>query len=84
MIPIRAIPAGADDALTVTVLPISFFPATGFVSQLASHVLPFELPSIDVSMLWHRRHQHEPAHAWLRDTVTQVATEVSANTASGH
>lgn len=63
----------------LTVLPISFFPATGFVSQLASCALPFELPSIEVSMLWHRRHEHEPAQIWLRETVIQAATEISAN-----
>ena len=63
----------------LTVLPISFFPATGFASQLASCTLPFELPNIDVSMLGHRRHEHEPAQAWLRETVVQAATEISAN-----
>lgn len=66
----------------LTVLPISFLPATGFASQLASCALPFEMPSIEVSMLWHRRHERErerePAQIWLRETVIQAATEISA------
>ena len=27
---------------------------------------PLELPDFDVSMLWHERRHHDPAHAWLR------------------
>ncbi len=65
----------------LTVLPRSFVPATGFAAHLASRALPFELPEIDVSLLWHRRHEHDPAQRWLRDTLI-AAAKVPARAAS--
>jgi len=62
----------------LTVLPRSFVPATGFASELATRALPFELPGIDVSLLWHRRHEQDTAQRWLRDTVLRAAAEISA------
>jgi DNA-binding transcriptional LysR family regulator len=61
----------------LTVLPRSFVPATGFESQLAIRPLPFELPGIDVSLLWHRRHEQDTAQRWLRDTLMRAAAEIS-------
>jgi len=61
----------------LTVLPRSFVPATGFESQLATRALPFELPGIDVSLLWHRRHEQDTAQRWLRDTLVRAAAEIS-------
>ena len=57
----------------LTVLPRNFVPATGFAADLACRPLPFDLPEIDVSLLWHRRHEHDPAQRWLRDTLTAAA-----------
>ena len=41
----------------LAVMPRSFVPATGFESQLTTRTLPFALPGIEVSLLWHRRHE---------------------------
>lgn len=38
-------------------------------------VLPFTLPSITVSMLWHPRMHADPVHAWLRDRVRQAVAD---------
>jgi len=57
----------------LTVLPRSFVPATGFAADLACKPLPFALPEIDVSLLWHRRHEHDPAQRWLRETLRAAA-----------
>jgi len=35
--------------------------------------LPFTLPSIMVSMIWHPRMHADPVHAWLRDCVVETA-----------
>ncbi len=35
--------------------------------------LPFPLPSIMVSMMWHPRMHADPVHAWLRDCVYRTA-----------
>ena len=65
----------ASDLLTV--LPRSFVPATGFEAELAVRELPFELPGIDVSMLWHRRHEQDTAQRWLRDMVARTAARIA-------
>jgi len=57
----------------LTVLPRSFIPATGFPSELTCRTLPFELPGIDVALLWHRRHEHDSAQCWLRDFLRSTA-----------
>jgi DNA-binding transcriptional LysR family regulator len=61
----------------LTVLPRSFVPATGFASELTCRALPFELPGIDVALLWHRRHEHDAAQRWLRETLKSTAVEMT-------
>ena len=56
----------------VCVLPLSFVPATGLADGLVVRAPPMPLPRIDVGMLWHRRHAHDPAARWLRETVRVV------------
>jgi DNA-binding transcriptional LysR family regulator len=36
---------------------------------LVMRALPFEMPPIEIGMLWHRRHESDPAHRWLREAV---------------
>lgn len=38
---------------------------------------PIELAGFTVAMYWHARHQHDPAHAWFRSVVSDVAKVVS-------
>lgn len=61
----------------LTVLPRSYVPATGFAPQLVTRKLPFELPAIDVGLLWHRRHEQDTAQRWLRDTLARAALEIA-------
>jgi DNA-binding transcriptional LysR family regulator len=61
----------------LTVLPRSFVPATGFQALLAWRSMPFALPVISVGMLWHARHDHDPAQCWLRAAVQQAARRVA-------
>lgn len=61
----------------LTVLPRSYVPATGFAPQLVTRQLPFELPAIDVGLLWHRRHEQDTAQRWLRDALVRAASEVA-------
>jgi DNA-binding transcriptional LysR family regulator len=39
---------------------------------LHTFALPFDLPEITVSLLWHPRHDADPAHRWLRGCVREV------------
>ena len=60
------------------VLPSTFVPATGFAAQLALRPLPFEMPGIEVGLLWHLRHEQDSAQRWLRDTVLRAAAEIAS------
>jgi hypothetical protein len=35
------------------------------------------LPRIEVGMLWHRRHERDPAQRWLRSTVSEVVRSLA-------
>jgi DNA-binding transcriptional LysR family regulator len=63
----------------LAVLPRSFVPATGFAAQLAMRALPFELPGIEVSLLWHGRHEPDTAQRWLREIVLRAGAGIVAD-----
>lgn len=44
---------------------------------LASAKVPLACPPLPMYMIWHLRHQHDPAHQWLRGELVRVAREVS-------
>ena len=62
----------------LSVFPRSFVPASGEAGGLTVRSLPFELPRIEVGQLWHRRHERDPAHRWLREFIASTAKEVRA------
>jgi DNA-binding transcriptional LysR family regulator len=57
----------------LTVLPEGFVEATGYRSELLTRELPLVLGPVNVEMIWHLRHDADPAHRWLRDQVQAVA-----------
>jgi DNA-binding transcriptional LysR family regulator len=60
------------DSDLLSVLPRSFVAASGLAEGLVVRPVPFDLPRIEVGMLWHRRHERDPAQRWLRETVEEV------------
>ena len=34
--------------------------------------LPFEVPHTQEVLLWHKRHEADPAHAWLREMIVKL------------
>lgn len=58
----------------LTVFPRSYVPVSGVAADLVMRPLPFTVPRIDVGTLWHRRHERDPAHRWLREHVARAAT----------
>jgi DNA-binding transcriptional LysR family regulator len=56
----------------LTVLPLSFVPATGYQDQLITRELPFDLGGVQVEMVWHLRRDGDPAHRWLRREVQRA------------
>jgi DNA-binding transcriptional LysR family regulator len=57
----------------LTVLPRHFVASTGIESALSTAKLPLELPAVHVDLLWHRRQNARPAHAWLRQAIVAAA-----------
>jgi DNA-binding transcriptional LysR family regulator len=37
---------------------------------------PVDLGEITMSLLWHASYDHDPAHAWLREQIVQLAAEL--------
>lgn len=54
------------------VLPRHLIAATGMSAELIAKEIPFELPPVQVDMLWHQRDARSPAHKWLRENLTDV------------
>lgn len=59
----------------LTVLPRHFVPTTGMAKDLVQHELPFDVPSVQVHALWHRKHEQNRPHQWLRTLLQQVAQQ---------
>ena len=57
----------------LTVLPEGFVAATGYRDELVTRELPLVLAPVHVEMIWHLRHDDDPAHRWLRAQVQAVA-----------
>lgn len=59
----------------VATLPRSI--ATAFAATLPVSIvpLPVEMPGISLSLLWHERHHHDPAHRWMRDLIAATLAE---------
>lgn len=57
----------------LTVLPRRFLPATGAMSRLVDRPLPLPLEPVHVAMVWHLRHDADPAHRWLRARLADAA-----------
>lgn len=57
----------------LTVLPRQFVPATGMARELAIQPLPLALQGVHVEVLWHQRHDRDPAHRWMREHIFAAA-----------
>lgn len=63
----------------LTVLPRHFLNVTGMADRLVHQDLPFNVPAVHVDAVWHQRHQADPGHQWLRQTLHQIAGQVFAS-----
>jgi DNA-binding transcriptional LysR family regulator len=65
-------------AQTDLVLTMAARIAASFASVLPLRILelPFELPPVRGSMLWHERHTSDPAHTWFRQRLAEMVDQV--------
>ncbi len=61
----------------LTVLPDGFLRVTGGAGLVITE-LPLALQPVHVEMVWHLRHDAEPAHRWLRQHVLAAAQAATA------
>jgi DNA-binding transcriptional LysR family regulator len=50
----------------ITVLPKHLIASTGNANALVWRELPYDLPPVNIDILWHERDARSPAHIWLR------------------
>jgi DNA-binding transcriptional LysR family regulator len=68
-----ALPAMLRDSDMMSVVPSLL--ARRFVQSggLVARQPPYRAPTVTLRALWHQRHEHDPAHKWLRAQVTRAA-----------
>lgn len=57
----------------VAIVPEASSKALRHALKLAARRIPQALPASEVVMSWHRRHDNDPAHGWLRACVVEAA-----------
>lgn len=57
---------------------------TGLMREFAKAPLPFRFPELPIYMVWHRRHQIDPAHKWLRGELDGITSELNKMLVSNH
>ncbi|WP_447037266.1 LysR family transcriptional regulator [Streptomyces sp. DSM 118878] len=66
-----ALQLACDTDLVVT-LPDAVTHSSRHQLGLTTLPLPLELPAVPLHLLWHQRHDNDPAHTWLRETATRT------------
>jgi DNA-binding transcriptional LysR family regulator len=54
-------------------VPVQFANAVAKELDLAVYLPPVEVPVPEIRMYWHKRHDRNPAHRWLRDQAAAAA-----------
>ena len=66
--------AGSD---LLAVVPEHMARAAALALPIQLLPLPFKVPSVDVSMVWHERLHHDPAHKWMREALRDIGRKLS-------
>ncbi|MDL4817174.1 LysR family transcriptional regulator [Actinomadura opuntiae] len=68
---VNALQLARDTGLVVT-LPDAATRSIRHQFGLTTLPLPLEMPDVPLCLLWHQRHDNDPAHTWLRETATRT------------
>ena len=69
----------------VSTLPRRLAARVASCAQVDVHELPFELPSAEIALHWHARHQDDVGHRWFRHRVAELLREAAGDDArAGH
>jgi len=72
-----AIPALLRDTDMIALVPSPLAAEFARTDGLIASVAPFAAPQSVVMAVWHQRNTHDPAHAWLRKQIADVAQGVA-------
>lgn len=78
-----ALPALLRDSDMLSIVPSSLGKALTRGGELLARDLPYRTGAVTTRAVWHRRNDHEPAHAWLRDKVAAMAQAAAMSAAEG-
>lgn len=56
----------------IAIVPQHLIKANGMSGLLTLKKVPFELPNVQVDMLWHERDTRSRAHKWLRNAISNI------------
>lgn len=70
-----ALPALLRDSHMLSIVPASLARALAQAGELLVRTPPYASGTATTRAVWHRRNDHDPAHAWLRDAVAAVAMQ---------
>lgn len=71
-----AIPALLRDTDMVALVPSQLAAEFARAGAFLARPVPYEAPTSVVRAVWHRRNQQDPAHAWLRQQLAEVAGQL--------
>lgn len=69
---LNLIPEVVANSNLLAVVPERVATWTSQTLALETFLLPFKVPQVDVSMIWHERLHLDPAHKWLRHRITEI------------
>jgi len=73
LIALQALPGTLLMTNTVEMLAMPFVKPLG----LACKPVPYKLPDYHAKMYWHTKHHSNPAHAWLRGIIKNIADKIN-------
>jgi DNA-binding transcriptional LysR family regulator len=76
-----AIPALLRDTEMLSIVPASLAVALTKTGELIRRQLPYPAGPKIIRAVWHRRNEHDVGHAWMRESVAEIARAAPAKTA---
>lgn len=73
----------ALESAVLAIVPSAFADRAARVMPLTVHDIPLRLPPMELAMAWHLRHDTDPAHRWLRDTLAGITRAVNGEGSTG-
>jgi DNA-binding transcriptional LysR family regulator len=67
----------------VMIVPARLATTLAFGARLVTFEPPLKVPSFQIAMFWHDRHDSDPAHAFIRQEIAQVAAALPKRAARG-